>query len=59
MRAGLVSSAKKWLWSSHKETTGEKFRLLIDGIPVEFPEGWGRYLDEALTEKELNSDEKK
>jgi len=38
VRARLVSSAEESLWSSHRETTGEKSRLLIDEIPVELPE---------------------
>ena len=38
VRARLVSSAEESLWSSHRETTGEKYRLLIDEIPVELPE---------------------
>ena len=25
---------------------------------VKFPEGWGRYVDEALTERDLDMDEK-
>jgi putative transposase len=54
VRAGLVGSAKEWLWSSHKERTGEEPRLLMDEIPVGLPKGWGRYVDEPLREKELN-----
>lgn len=38
----------------HKETTGEKYRLLIDEIPVELPKVWARYVDAPLSEKELN-----
>ena len=53
VRAGLVDSAREWLWSSHKETSGIKSCLLIDEIPVELPEDWGRYVDSPLTEKEL------
>jgi len=53
VRAGLVGSAKEWLWSSHRETSGIKSCLLIDEIPVELPEGWERYVDRPLTEKEL------
>jgi putative transposase len=54
VRAGLVSSAKEWLWSSHRERTGKESRLLIDEIPVGLPEAWGRYVDDLLTGKELN-----
>ena len=53
VRAGLVSSAQQWLWSSHKERVGEKPGLLIDEIPIELPDNWSRYGDEPLTEKEL------
>jgi hypothetical protein len=54
VRAGMVSSAQDWLWSSHKEALGEKSRgLLLDEIPIEKPDEWGRYVDEPLTEKEL------
>ena len=53
VRAGLVDSAKKWLWSSHRETSGIKSCLLIDEIPVELPEDWESYVDGPLTEEEL------
>lgn len=53
VRAGLVSSAKDWLWSSHRETIGEKTKVLIDEIPIALPDYWERYVDEPLTEKEL------
>ncbi|MBW2599856.1 MAG: transposase [Deltaproteobacteria bacterium] len=53
VRAGLVDSAKDWLWSSHKETSGVKSCLLIDEIPVELPDDWGKYVDTPLIEKEL------
>lgn len=52
-RAGLVNSAKDWLWSSHREAIGERSRLLVDEIPIELPEDWNGYVDEPLTEKEL------
>ena len=53
VRAGLVNSAKDWLWSSHRETVGEESHFLTNEIPIELPEDWNRYVDEALTEKEL------
>jgi len=55
VRASLANSAKEWLWSSHKETIGEKSRLLIDEIPIELPQDWNRYVNEPLTDKELES----
>jgi putative transposase len=54
LRAGLVNSAKDWLWSSHPETTGKKQRLLIDEIPIELPKDWGKYVDEPMTDRELD-----
>ena len=54
IRAGLVNSAKNWMWSSHREVIGEKTRLLVDEVPIELPKDWGRYVDESLTEKELD-----
>lgn len=53
VRAGLTTSARDWGWSSHKEALGERARSLIDDIPIELPDEWGRYVDEPLTEKEL------
>jgi len=53
VRAGLTRSARDWVWSSHKEALGERARSLIDDIPVELPDEWGRYVDEPLTEKDL------
>ena len=53
VRASLVNSAQQWLWSSHKERVGEKPELLIDGIPIELPDNWSRYVGEPLKEKEL------
>jgi len=53
VRAGLTSSARDWLWSSHQEVLGERARGFIDEIPIALPDEWGRYVDEPLTEKEL------
>lgn len=55
VRAGLVNSAKKWLWSSHRERIAEESRSLIDEIPIELPKDWGRYVDEPLTKRELEN----
>ncbi len=54
LRAGLVNSAKDWLWSSYLESTGKRPRLLIDEVPIELPKDWGKYVDEPITEKELD-----
>jgi putative transposase len=53
VRAGLVNSAKEWIWSSHREVIGERPRLFVDKVPIELPQNWNRYVDEPLTEKEL------
>ena len=53
VRAGLVNSAKEWLWSSHREIIGEEPRSLIDKLPIELPQEWSKYVDEPLTDKEL------
>ncbi len=52
-RAGLVNSAKDWPWSSHREAIGERSRSLVDEIPLKLPQNWNRFVDEPLTEKEL------
>ncbi len=53
VRASLVKSAREWWWSSHRERIGKRLRLLVDEIPIELPGDWDRYIDEPLTEKEL------
>lgn len=51
MRARIVDSARDWKWSSHREAMGK--RELTDEAPIELPKEWGRYVDEPMTEKEL------
>lgn len=53
VRAGLVNSAKEWLWSSHKERIYKGNNSLVEEVPIELPVNWDRYVDEPLTEKEL------
>ncbi|KAF0145271.1 MAG: hypothetical protein FD156_1102 [Nitrospirae bacterium] len=53
LRAGLVSSAKEWPWSSHREMIGGKKNILAGEVPLDLPENWERYIDEPLTYKEL------
>jgi len=53
VRAGLVSSAREWPWSSHRERIGETAWLLIDEIPVKLPKEWGGYVDAPLIKREL------
>jgi putative transposase len=52
-RAGLVNSAKDWLWSSCRETIKIKNHSLIDEIPIELPTNWEEYINKPLTMKEL------
>jgi putative transposase len=52
-RAGLVNSAKDWLWSSSQESLGMRSRILIDAIPLELPKDWEDYVNEPVTAKEL------
>lgn len=53
VRAGFVKSAKDWKWSSHKDVVNEGDSSLMDGIPIELPNKWDRFVNEALTEREL------
>ncbi|NOZ25656.1 MAG: transposase [Nitrospirae bacterium] len=53
VRAGLVKSAKEWLWSSHRSVIGDGMRMLLDRAPVALPPDWDRYVDEPLTEDVL------
>lgn len=53
VRAGLVPSAKLWLWSSHRERINRSHSAFVNEIPVELPEDWKQFVDEPLTEKEL------
>ncbi len=53
VRAGLVFSAKDWFWSSLQERLGGKKEKIINCPPVELPSDWMRFVDEPLTEREL------
>jgi len=53
VRARLVFSARDWLWSSHKERTGKELEKIVDNLPINLPADWSKYIDEPLTEKEL------
>jgi putative transposase len=54
LRAGLVTSARDWRWSSYLESTNNKPRLLIDEIPIELPKNWDKYVDGPITGNELD-----
>ena len=51
--ANLVNSAKDWLWSSHRGRIGERFSIIFDKVPIELPEDWDKYVNEPLTNTEL------
>jgi putative transposase len=53
VRAQLVSSAKDWLWSSHRERIGQKPALLVSEPPIALPEQWDKFVDQPFTEKDL------
>jgi len=53
VRAGLVRSARDWLWSSYGERIEIRSCRIIDRIPIELPQEWSKYVDEPLTDKEL------
>ena len=53
LRAGLVNSANNWLWSSHGESIHKGGHSLIDEIPVELPKEWSKFVNESISEKEL------
>ena len=53
VRAGLTSSSRDWVWSSHRETLGESAMGFTDEIPIVLPDEWGKFVDEPVTEKEL------
>jgi putative transposase len=54
VRAGLVPSAKEWMWSSHEETMCKRQKILTEAVPIELPGEWDRYVDEPFAEKELD-----
>ncbi|HIE06335.1 MAG TPA: transposase [bacterium (Candidatus Stahlbacteria)] len=54
VRAGLVKSAKAWHWSSHREWIRITPRTLVDPCPIELPEDWNRFVNQPLTEQELD-----
>ena len=53
VRAGMVNSARNWLWSSHKETTNERTKLLVNKAPIELNKDWTKYVDEVWDDIEL------
>jgi len=58
LRAGLVDRAEKWPWSSlsHQGVAGrDRLGLTVADWPVARPANWTSWVNEALTEAELNA----
>ena len=53
VRANLVSSAKEWSWSSHRERIGRSNNKILDDLPIYLDNEWAEYVDTPFTEKEL------
>lgn len=53
VRAGLVSAASQWLWSSYKTHANGVRDPLVDPSPVRIPGEWEAYVREPLTDGEL------
>jgi len=53
VRARLVDSAKAWRCSSHRENAGITEKALVDELPLGLPKEWSRYVDEPMTECEM------
>ncbi|PLX85521.1 MAG: transposase [Desulfuromonas sp.] len=54
VQAKMVSSAREWHWSSHRENLGETERGLTDEGMFEVPADWAAYVDTPLSGRELN-----
>ena len=53
VRAGLVKSAKYWMWSSCRQTLSGISGGLVDKTPMELPKNWDHYVDAPFTGNEL------
>lgn len=53
IRAALVTSAKEWLWSSHKERIGMESTQILSEIPLKLPLNWSKYVNQPLTNRDL------
>jgi len=54
MRAGMVSSAREWSWSSHRENLGEPEGGITDIGLIDLPADWSDYVDKPITGQELS-----
>ena len=53
VRAGLVSTAKDWKWSNHRERLSINAVKIIDNPPLELPRDWAKFVDGPITVQEL------
>jgi len=55
VRSGIVKYAKDWTWSSHRERIlSSKKKTLLEDLPIELPEDWAKFVDQAFEEQELD-----
>lgn len=54
VRACIVRSACDWQWSSHNETIGKKTKMLVAELPINLPTDWCKYVDEPITNVEID-----
>ncbi|MGB7055572.1 MAG: transposase [bacterium] len=53
VRAGMVTSAKNWQWSSHRLRIEGIQSSLLSALPVELPDNWVSLVNESFTQKDL------
>jgi putative transposase len=53
LRAGLVSSAIDWPWSSHLQRVGAARAIFVKDLPIEYPTPWTSYVNRPFSEGEL------
>ena len=53
LRAGLVSRASRWRWSSPWLRLNERWDVTLDAWPVPCPDGWTDHVERPQTEAEL------
>jgi putative transposase len=55
LRAGLVSRAEAWRWSSLGQVEGEEENPVLASWPVSRPRGWTKHVNETQTEAEMQA----
>lgn len=53
VRAGLVSSAMDWPWSSHLQRVSVSSDIFLKDLPIDYPAQWSSYVNRPLSEGEL------